>query len=717
MPDLGALLAPQSVVLVGASDDPSIIRGRMVTAMRSCDFKGPVFCVSRSHDEIGGYKAYPSIAALPQAVDLALITIPAEIVADALEACGQLGIKAAVIISSGFAEERGDAGVARQAQVSEIAARFDMAVIGPNGEGFMNSALPLTASFSPAVVDAAGALVPQNSRCGGIAVVSHSGGVGFSFFNRGRPKELNFSYVVSMGNEAGVDSLDIVDYLVEDRGTNVVMMFMEGLKAPEKLAAVATRAAKARKPLVIAKMGSSDAGAQAAASHTASLAGSYKAYQAMFDRYGIVPASHAEEMVDLSAAFAYMGDCLPQGKCVAVLTPSGGAGIWLSDACVAAGLQVPELDPDTRAAIDAHLPAYGASRNPVDLTAQAVSKVGYALPIEILANAPGIDAVMVACSIIHPGHIEIDAQNLIALRPRLTKPVIFCGYTDAHPRVMEILSSAGYPCFTNMPTAARAMAELSNYHEFLERFEQDTPAAVNVSVSLGDALGDALGAGGAAALPEHRAKATLAEHGVMSYHGVLATTAAEAAAIAVKAGCAVAMKVQSAQIWHKTEAGGVALNVQGDADSAAAFEAIIASAKAYAPDAVIDGVLIEPMAAAGVEMLLGIVRDADFGAMLMAGSGGVLVEVMADVCMSPVPVSAGEASRMLDSLAGAKLLSGVRGAPPADRDALIDLMVRLSEFAAAAGDALAELDLNPVIVHANGAGVTVADALIIPAAK
>lgn len=715
MNPVDALLAPRSVVLVGASPNPGIIRGRLVEAMRGCAFPGPVYCISRSHDEIGGFPTFASIDELPEAVDLAIIAIPAELVAGALEACGRKGIRAAVIVSSGFSEERGEAGAKRQAEVVEVADRHGMTIIGPNGEGFLNSAIPLAASFSPAVVGLDIPLLPPAARSGGIAVVSHSGGVGFSFFNRGRPKALRFSQVISMGNEAGITSLELVDYLLDDPATDVITMFVEGLKQPERLAPVASRAAQARKPIVVAKMGSSEAGARAAASHTASLAGSYEAYRAMFDRYGITCTEHVDELVDVAGAFAYFRDCLPAGRRVAVLTPSGGAGIWLADACSAAGLSVPELDEPTQAAIDEHLPAYGATRNPVDLTAQAVASVGYARCIEIMLDSPVVDAVMVACSVVNPERLESDGPNLLALRDRLEKPVIFCGYTSPHPKVYEVLSACGFPCFTSMPNAARAMVALADYRVFLDRFEAETVQG-DVIAAAGETQTDwAASLAGCGVLPEFEAKALLARQGVIESAGELLRNAEEARALGSRSSGAFALKVQSAQISHKTEAGGVALNVGGAEEMAAAFERITASATAYAPEASIDGVLAEPMAGAGVEMILGIVRDADFGPMLMVGSGGVLVELLEDVALSPVPVSAAEAGRLLDSLTGVKLLRGVRGAPPADREALVALMVRLSEFAAAAGDALSELDLNPVIVHPEGQGLTVADALIVAA--
>jgi acyl-CoA synthetase (NDP forming) len=707
MPDLDALFRPRSVVLVGASPDTAIIRGRMVKAMAECGFAGPVFCVSRSHTDIGGFPTYPEIEALPEPVDLALITVPAAFVADALESCGRRGIRAAVIISSGFAEERSAEGLARQAAVSAAARAHDMAVIGPNGEGFLNSALPITATFSPAVLNSDLDLLPARSRSGGIAVVSHSGGIGFSIYNRGRPSELRFSYVISMGNEAGVDSLDVVDFLIDDPDTDVITMFIEGLKQPDRLAAVATRAAEAGKPIVVAKMGRSEAGAAAVASHTASLAGSHRTYRSVFDRYGIIHADDLDELVDLSAAFAYFRACLPRGRRMAVLTPSGGAGIWLADSCATAGLEVGELDAATRAAIDEHLPPYGSSRNPVDLTAQALDALGYARTVEILAASPEVDGVMVACSLISPRHIEADEARLHALRESLDKPVIFCPYTEAHPRAVEILAAAGFPCFTSAPNGARAMAELVRYGEFRERLAAARPAAPTAS---SDTIGSDLRAG---PFTEQRSKALLAAHGVIIATGALVRSPEEAAAYVAKSPGTYACKVQSPSIAHKTEAGGVALGIATAEEARAAYAAVVAAAQRFAPDATIEGVLIEPMAPPGVEMIVGVTTDPEFGQLLLVGTGGVLVEVLDDVALSPVPLNRGEAERMVDSLAGAALLAGVRGAPPADRDALVALMVEVSTFAAAAGDALSQLDLNPVIVHAAGAGLTVADALVV----
>ena len=734
MPNLDALFWPRSIALIGASPDRTIIRGRIVEAVTLHGFDGPMYAVSRSHEEIGGIPCYRSIEALPGPVDLAIVTIPAEHVAASLRACGKIGVKAAIVISSGFGEERGEAGAARQREIAGIAREFDMAILGPNAEGFLNARMPLAATFSPTVVHVENGLRPEASRARGVAVVSQSGGIGFSFFHRGRPKALNFSFVVSMGNEAGLDAMDVASYLVEDEETAVVLAFLESVRAPEKLVRVAERAAGLRKPLIIAKVGRSEAAAAAAASHTASLAGSARAYDAVFRRYGILPGEDQDHMVDVAAGFAFFAGRLPRGTRVGILTPSGGAGAWLADVCEHHGLTVPPLDAETRAAIDRMLPAYGASRNPVDVTAQVIFTLGYAPALELLARAPGIDAVLVAGSLSHSKYIERSLEGLIRIGRGADKPVIFCGYTRADPHAVDLLARAGFPCTTSMANAAKAIRAMHEYREFLERREGGRPRLVRAgeggeeAVSpvaggrhllrpppTGESLARSLREAGPV-ICEHDAKALLSTYGIGVPAGSLAADAGEAARIASALGGPVAMKVQSEDLPHKTESGGVALGVEGKAAVREAFGRIMESARAFAPDVTIEGVRVERMAGPGVEVIVGVSRDPDFGPMLAVGIGGVFVELLGDVVLSPVPVDAAEAREMLRGLRGRRLLDGVRGAPPADTDALVRLLVVVSELAAEAGGALEALDLNPVIVHPRGQGVSVADAGIVTAA-
>ena len=709
MPDLDALFWPKSIALVGASPDKHGIRGRIVDAVRQHGFDGPIYPVSRSHRVIDGLETFASPADLPQPVDLAIVTIPAEYVPDALAACGERGVRAAVIISSGFAEERGSEGAAREAALRRVVERYDMAVLGPNGEGFMNSATPLTASFSPTVFDVEGGLTPDGVDAGGIAVVSQSGGIGFSFFNRGRPKELRFSFVVSMGNEAGLESLDVVDYLLEDADTDVVFGFIEGFRTPAKFAAVAARAAAARKPLVLAKVG----GSEAAASHTASLAGSHRAYQAMFRRYGVVFGEDVDSMIDIAAGFSFFRDRLPKGKRVAILTPSGGAGIWLADVCEAHGLEVPVLDDATRADIDRLLPAYGTSRNPVDVTAQVIFQLGYAPVLERVAASPNVDAVLVAGSLGLLRYVKPQLEALTRLAKSIDMPVIFCAYTLAHPEAVALLARAGFPCLTSMPNAARALCAMADYRRFLERVErleddgEECGEALDVPAPVAARLGT-----GAGVICEHEAKALLAELGIAENRDTLARDADAAVAAAARAGGPVALKVQSPHISHRHRVGAVALGVEGDAAVRAAHRTVLDNARRHQPDADIHGVLVSPMSPAGVEIIIGINRDPDFGPMIVIGAGGTLVEVLDDVIVTPAPVGKRQVLDLIDDWKGKRLLDGSGGAPAADVEALAELAVRVSRFAAAA-DGLESLDLNPVIVHPRGRGVSVVDALIV----
>jgi acyl-CoA synthetase (NDP forming) len=391
MPDLGALLWPRTVALIGASASAESLRGRIFNVMRSHAFAGQLYPVSRSSAEVLGLKAYPSVADLPQPADLAVIIIPAKHVPEELERCGKAGVKSAVVLSSGFAEAVGEEGSQMQAEIRAIAQRYGMAVMGPNSEGFANIAANLCPTFSPAMEAGERPLVPAGRPRPQLAVAAQSGGIGFAFFDHGRAKELSFRYVVTTGNEACLEALDFADFILDEGKTDALLLLLEDIKSAEAFRRVAEKALKAGKPIIVNKIGQSDAGVRAAASHTAALAGAYAAYQAMFQRYGLIEGRDIDEMVDMAAGFLAWGQRLPHGRRVAICTGSGGGGGWMADACAAAGLEVPELDAETRRRIDAHLPSYGTSQNPVDATAQAVSKIGYAGLAELVLPSPTID--------------------------------------------------------------------------------------------------------------------------------------------------------------------------------------------------------------------------------------------------------------------------------------------------------------------------------------
>ena len=708
MANVKALFWPQSIVLVGASTDKTIIRGRIVEAIQRYPYTGSICAVSRSHQMIGNLKCYTSVDELPGAVDLAIITIPADYVAGVLEACGRKGIQAAIVISSGFAEEKGDQGGARQRALGEIAQRYDMALIGPNAEGFFNSAHDLAATFCPTVSDVDSGDLPRVGDADGIGVGSQSGGVGFSFFHRGIPKMLPFSFIVTTGNEATLDALDVADYLVDDVGTGVILMFIEGVRSPSRLVPIAVKAARQGKPLIIAKVGRSQAATDAVASHTASLAGSHQAYEALFRQCGVINGLDSDHMIDVAAGFRYFRDHLPRGHRVGILTPSGGAGAWFADLCEANGLEVPVLDDQTRGRIAPLLPDYGTSRNPVDVTAQVIFTVGYAPVLKIMADSDSIDAILVSGSLAHPTYIERDLDELVTLREEIDKPIIFCAYTRAHPRAVALLAQAGFPCLTSMSNSARTLAAMADYHLFLSLDAPDLYATPTIRPSISGPPMKQL------SYSEHEAKEYLLTWGIPCLPGTLVSSVAGAIDAARTFDGPVAMKLQSREVPHKTEIGGVALGLCDDAAIGHAFDMMMTAVKRKVPNAKIQGVRIEPMASVGEEILVGVTTEPGFSPILTLGSGGILVELINDVISLPVPLTLRQAQRMVEQLRSWPLLQGLRGRAEADVPALLELIIKVSEFAAAQGDALRALDLNPVIVHPRGNGITIVDVLIEP---
>jgi acetate---CoA ligase (ADP-forming) len=710
--DIGALLNPRSVAVIGAAPVGQGLRGRILEFMKLHPYAGKIYPVSRSHAEVQGLKAYPSIEACPGPVDLAILIVPAKFVPDELERCGKAGVKAAAIISSGFAEEPGEAGAKMQAELKAIAARHGMAVTGPNSEGFASIDAALLPTFSPVAGPSTIPLLPANRSNGRVALVAQSGGMGFSFFDRGRPKEMAFDYIVTTGNEACLEGLDVVEHLLDAGKTDAFLMMIEDIKTPETFRRVAEKALRAGKPLIVNKIGKTDAGARAAASHTAALAGSYSAFQAIAHRYGVIEGSQVEEMVDIANGFMCWRDRLPRGRRIGICTGSGGGGAWLSDACMSAGLDVPTLDAATRAVLDPLLPSYGTSQNPVDGTAQAIRQIGYAGLAGPLAESPVIDGVICIMSARSAEGLTHEKEKLKALKIAAKKPILMWSYTLPAAASVEVLSEAGFPLFTNMQNVVTTMRHMGDWQAHRDRFlkvqEIWSPAAeARQRVASGLAKAGRV-------LTEAESKPLLGAYGIGSAGAEKLVGSKEEAIAAAKAiGRPVALKVQSSDILHKTEAGAVALNAKTVEEVGAAYDRIVTSAKAYDPKAAVQGVLVQAMAEKGREVILGINRDPHFGPMLMLGLGGIHVEVLKDVVFAPVPLSRDDALGMIDRLKGAKLLDAHRGAPAADRSALADLMVRLGRLAADHADAIAEIDLNPVIVHPEGQGATIADALIV----
>jgi acetate---CoA ligase (ADP-forming) len=716
MPDLRPLLAPESVVIVGAAGDDSL-RGRLTKQLVGHGYPGRLYPVTRSQSEVLGHKAYATIADIPEAAELAVILVPAAHVVSAIEQCATRGIPAAVVISSGFAEEKSEAAAERDAALRDIARRTGMVIAGPNSEGLVNPLQPLVATFSPVFHDPAHPLLPESSKARPIAVSCQSGALTYAFLSRGRDRQLRFTYQVSAGNQTVLEAHDYVDWVLDAGGADIFLCYLEGIRDAARFRAVADKAARAGKPLIIAKVGRSAAGRRAAQSHTGALAHAGAADDAIFRHHGIIRGDDLDHMVDVATAFAYCK--LPRGNRVAIITGSGGSAVWMADILSAHGLELPVLEDDIQQRIMALLPSYGSAQNPIDATAQAIGEVGYKRLIELVRESRRIDTILLIGSLANETRAAKTSGELSGVVDETEQPILFSCYTEASAAAIGMFAGAGIPCYTSMPSCARAIKALVDYAAFRQRVPRRAHIAPpplagegRVGAEAREEVARALAVTGSA-LSEIASKKLLARYGVPLPLEDLVRSEDEAVAAAAKIGAAVALKVQSPDILHKTEAGAVLLGLCGEAAVREGCRTVLTRAKAAHPGARVDGVLVQQMAQPGVEMILGIHRDPAFGPLLMVGLGGIHVEVLKDVAFAPVPLERDEALDLIGQLRGAALLGGVRGAPPADRQALADLIVALSHFAADHADQIEEIDLNPVIVHAAGAGLSVVDALIV----
>ncbi len=689
---------PASIAVLGASPDLHRIRGRLLHQLRQNDFPGRILPINPSYQEIDGLPCFPSIGSVGSPIDLALIAIPASGVAAAVEECAKAGVKNTLIISSGFAEEGGSAG-SMQDELVSVTQRYGIRACGPNCEGYFNTMGKVATTFSPTVETQQdpNAVFVSEKRVG---VIAQSGGIGFALFNRGKAAGLAFSYVISTGNEADLGMADFLDYMIEDPHTHVVMLFCEAIRKGSAFVAALAKARLKGKPVIVVKVGQSDAGGRATASHTASLSGSHTAYRAIFERYGAIEAEDADEAVAIAGV---MLTCpLPRGRRVGIVTVSGGGGAWMADTMSAHGLTVPRLSDEMQASLRPLMPSYGASGNPVDVTAQG-SNTGPAMMtvMEHLAASDEIDMLAIVSSLASTTRVSLDAERVKATLARCGKPMTAWTYTLPSAFGREAAAGCGLAVHSDLRACGLAFGKLASYAEAIARPlpEPFTPVA------------GALYPGLPKVVPEYLAKKVLAAW-LPDQRETLATSAEDAAEAAGRLGFPVALKVQSSDLPHKTEVGGVRLHLGDRAAVAAAYDAMLAEVARHKPDAVIDGVLVQKMAPKGHELVIGMVDDATFGPIMMVGMGGVTVELFGDVVHSPAPIDEAEAERMIRSLKSSRLLTGFRGAAPIDLGPIARLIAALSRAATTLCGQVAEFELNPVIVHADGSGLTVADALL-----
>ena len=700
--DLERFFNPGSIAIIGASQDFITISGQPLKHLQSHHYKGRLYPVNPRYPEVAGVRCYPSLAEVPETPDLVLILVNAARVADMLKQCGAKGVPYVIIFSSGFSEMGGE-GVKLQQQLMEIARAHDIGVIGPNCQGMINVADGVFAGF--------GSVFFTDYEPGRVSMVSQSGGFGFSVMNlSSKDGGLPFRQMVTTGNEIGISTLDFMDYFIKDPKTDIIGGYLEGAKDAHRLPEIGQKALAAGKPILMWKVGNTEQGQKAAASHTANLGGAMALYRAAFRQNGIIQVEDIQDVVDFGRAFR--GGRLPRGNRLAIITISGGAGILMTDECISRGMQLANLAPETVAKLREFVPSFGSINNPVDVTAAIFNDLSLInRTLQAIVDDPGVDCIAMINASLQGEIANKIAGEIVAVAGKTDKPIyIAWSARDVMaPEAYAVLGTAHIPHYKSPVRCGRAIAAVSWYAEAKRRNEA---RRAEKPLVLGKPDAADMLAGGTGDVSEYAAKRVLAEYGIPVTREEIATTKEQALSIAKRIGYPVAVKVQSPDIPHKTEARAVKLNLGSDAELAAAFNEVLASARAYKKGANIEGVLVQEMLEDGVEAILGVTNDPLFGPAVMFGLGGIFAEVLKDVSFRLAPVTPSVAREMVEEIAGYPVLAGARGRPRADVDALVDAIVRLSALAVDLKDRVRELDINPLFVFPQRKGVKAADALI-----
>jgi acetyl coenzyme A synthetase (ADP forming)-like protein len=695
---------PQSVAVIGASRDPQSIGHRLLDALIQTRFRGPIYPVNPKASEIAGLRVYPSLSAIPGPVDLAVIVVPRDAVVGVVDECAAKQIRALIVITAGFAEA-GPEGAALQTRLVENVRQRGMRMIGPNCFGLLNTDpnVRLNATFSP--------LFPPGGR---VAMSSQSGAIGLAVLAGARRIRLGISSFVSVGNKADVSTNDLLQYWEEDQATDVILLYVESFGNPRRFARIARRVGR-RKPIVAVKAGRSRSGGRAAGSHTAALAASDVAVDALFRQTGVLRADTLDEMLALAAGLSQQP--LPAGRRVGIITNAGGPAILCADACEAQSLTVPELSPPIRKTLSAFLPAAAALNNPVDLIASATAEQ-YRQAVETLLAADEIDALIILYMSVTTADQAPIAQGIESgivtgrKRGATTKPVLICWMAEGDSGRIFSLPSETIPTYGLPESPALVLGKAAAYADW-----RGQPAGTIVDfddLDLQEArriCSTALGQRGPGWLTTEETRRLLSAAGLPVQPGGVARTADEAAAVAQRIGFPVAVKLASHRIVHKTEWGGVRLNLDSEAAVRDAFEAIRARLTHDGNIAAMEGVLVQPMVAGGVEVMVGMIQDPLFGPLIAFGLGGIHVEILADVQFRITPLTDRDASDMVQGIKGFRLLTGYRGHPPGDLEAIYDVLLRVSRLVEELPD-IGELDLNPIFALPPGQGCRIVDARI-----
>lgn len=692
---LQAMLEPASVAMIGASDDPARIGGRPLRYLKDAGFKGEVYPVNPKRETVQGLKAYASVKDIGKPLDCAIIAVPAKIVATTLRECAEAGVKSAIVFSSGFSEV-GDDGQAMQAELSGIARETGLRILGPNCLGVLSFNSRFFATFSSTGDQG----YPE---AGELAIISQSGAYGTHLYAVAAGRGLGVSHVITTGNECDVTVAECIEWAAENDAIKVIAAYSEGTKDGPALIRSLEKARAAGKPVIFMKVGRTSEGAAAAASHTASLAGADQIYEAVFQQYGVFRAETTEEMID--AAYACTAGIFPRGRKIGLVTISGGVGVQMADYSNKMGLDVAPMPKAAQARLKEKLP-FASALNPVDTTAQFFNDMSLVSEnFNIMLEEGGYDIAVAFFTIAAASGFVIEPllKELDGIRKRFPDRLIILSLMGPDD-VVQRYRDADYLTFEDPCRAIAAAAGLAVFGTSFARAEEtkkveSRPAQPGIPDRP---------------LSEWESRAILSQAGVPMGKARFATTAGDAAEAAEAFAQPVAMKINGPDIAHKTEVGGVELNVETPQDAKRVYAELMERVKKAAPSSHPDGVIVAPMTSGGIEVILGVQVDPVFGPAVMFGLGGIFTEVFEDVAFRMAPFGRDDAMAMIEQTKGAALLKGVRGRAAGDIDALAQALVKLSQFAAAHGEEIDSIDLNPCLVMEKGKGLVALDALVVP---
>jgi acetyltransferase len=706
-----ALLHPKRIAIVGATPRLGFANSIHRLTLKG-GFEGDVFAVNPNYEEVLGSPSYPSLDAIPGGVDKAVVVVPSNLVMGVLAQAERAGVKAVNIITSGFGEQVDDQAHQRQAQVREFAWRTGIRCVGPNCLGIISTPAKMIAMSGPF----------QKVLPGPIGLVFQSGLMSYTAIVPPTDRGIGFTYVVTTGNEADLDATDFIRYYIEDEQTRVIGCFIEQFRDADKLRQVAAIAADARKPLVVLKIGRSEGGQRAAKAHTGSLVGSDDVIDAVMRQLGIIRVHNMDEMTETLVALHTKK--LPKGNGVGAIFVSGGAAGLISDLAQDLGVNLPQLAPHTAERLKNTIPEYGSVGNPLDTTGQAAQVPGlWRGVLESMAEDPNLHTIVYGQAFPMKVDLASPAGEVMTEMPEkypdkvfytmsLGAGVIQEGFRADIPPVNPTICWDDIPFLQGAENGLRAIRHVNDYAEYQRNREaQGAPAETSAVAERARRL---VASGGGRPLVEREAKQLLALYGIPVTREKLVTNADDAAFAAADIGYPVVLKIESPDIAHKTEAGGVLLGLTEVQAVRDGFTTVVENARRYNPGADIRGALVQEMVSGGRELILGMTQDPGFGPAVAIGLGGILVEILKDVALGIPPLTERDRRDMISRLRGKAVLEGARGAAPSDVDAVVDILGRFAQLCLDLRDEVAEIDINPLLVFEQGQGAKVVDCLIVP---